>query len=123
MELLEAHDWPGNIRELENVIERAVALEKSQTILPESLPEHIVRRVPKGPAAAGLLPESGFDLEEHVEGLEQEYIAQALAARGWRAGEGGRAAGHELPVLPLLRQEIQPQVIHWEGTTSIEVPR
>ncbi len=82
MDLLEAHDWPGNIRELENVIERAVALEKSQTILPESLPEHIVKRVPKGPAAAGLLPEAGFNLEEHVEGLEKEYITQALARAG-----------------------------------------
>ncbi len=78
MDLLDAYEWPGNIRELENVIERAVALEKSQMVLPESLPEHIVRRVPKGPAAAGLLPESGFNLEEHVEGLEKEYIAQAL---------------------------------------------
>ena len=82
MDLLEAYDWPGNIRELENVIERAVALEKSQTILPESLPEHIVKRVSKGPAAAGLLPETGFNLEEHVEGLEKEYITQALARAG-----------------------------------------
>jgi two-component system response regulator PilR (NtrC family) len=82
MDLLAAYEWPGNIRELENVIERAVALEKSQTILPESLPEHIVKRVPKGPAAAGLLPETGFNLEEHVEGLEKEYIAQALARAG-----------------------------------------
>jgi two-component system response regulator PilR (NtrC family) len=82
MNLLEAYEWPGNIRELENVIERAVALEKSQTILPESLPEHIAKRVAKGPAAAGLLPESGFNLEEHVEGLEKEYITQALARAG-----------------------------------------
>ena len=82
MELLEAYEWPGNIRELENVVERAVALEKSQAILPESLPEHIVRRVPKGPAAAGILPESGFNLEEHVEGLEREYITQALHKAG-----------------------------------------
>ncbi len=82
LQLLEAYEWPGNIRELENVIERAVALEKSQAILPESLPEHIVKRVAKGPAAAGLLPESGFNLEEHVEGLEKEYIAQALARAG-----------------------------------------
>ena len=81
-DLLDAYEWPGNIRELENVIERAVALEKSQTILPESLPEHIVKRVAKGPAAAGLLPESGFNLEEHVEGLEKEYITQALARAG-----------------------------------------
>jgi two-component system response regulator PilR (NtrC family) len=82
VELLEGYEWPGNIRELENVIERAVALEKSQAILPESLPEHIVKRVPKGPAAAGLLPESGFNLEQHVEGLEREYITQALARAG-----------------------------------------
>jgi two-component system response regulator PilR (NtrC family) len=83
MDLLEAYDWPGNIRELENVVERAVALEKSHSILPESLPEHIVKRLPKGPAAAGLLPESGFNLEKHVEGLEKEYITQALQrARG-----------------------------------------
>jgi two-component system, NtrC family, response regulator PilR len=82
MDLLEAYEWPGNIRELENVIERAVALEKSQTILPESLPEHIAKRVAKGPAAAGLLPESGFSLEEHVEGLEKEYITQALVRAG-----------------------------------------
>ena len=82
IELLEAYEWPGNIRELENVIERAVALEKSQTILPESLPEHVARRAPKGPAAAGLLPESGFNLEEHVEGVEKEYITQALVRAG-----------------------------------------
>jgi two-component system response regulator PilR (NtrC family) len=82
MELLEVYEWPGNIRELENVIERAVALEKSAAILPESLPEHIVKRVPRGPAAAGSLPESGFDLEEHVKVLEREYIAQALRKAG-----------------------------------------
>ncbi len=82
MDLLDAYEWPGNIRELENVIERAVALEKSQTILPESLPEHIAKRVAKGPAAAGLLPETGFNLEEHVEGLEKEYITQALNRAG-----------------------------------------
>jgi two-component system response regulator PilR (NtrC family) len=82
IDLLEAYEWPGNIRELENVIERAVALEKSQTILPESLPEHIAKRVPRGPAAAGLLPESGFNLELHVEGLEKEYITQALMRAG-----------------------------------------
>jgi len=82
MDLLEAYQWPGNIRELENVIERAVALEKHAAILPESLPEHIVKRVAKGPAAAGSLPESGFDMEEHVKGLEREYIAQALQKAG-----------------------------------------
>ena len=44
MELLMRHDWPGNIRELENVIERAVALEATPSILPESLPPDHSRR-------------------------------------------------------------------------------
>ena len=38
---LKLHDWPGNIRELENAMERAVALEQSPTILIDSLPEQL----------------------------------------------------------------------------------
>ncbi|MDD2891046.1 MAG: sigma 54-interacting transcriptional regulator [bacterium] len=41
MKLLNNYNWPGNIRELENVIERAVILEKSDIILPDSLPDKI----------------------------------------------------------------------------------
>jgi two-component system, NtrC family, response regulator PilR len=82
MALLQAYDWPGNIRELENVIERAVALEATPMVLPERLPAHIVDRAPKVAAAAAALPEAGFDLEEHVKGLEREFIAQALHRAG-----------------------------------------
>jgi two-component system, NtrC family, response regulator PilR len=82
MALLEAYEWPGNIRELENVIERAVALEKSSAILPESLPEHVMKRAPRTAVSPGALPESGFDLEEHVKDLERDYIAQALRKAG-----------------------------------------
>ncbi|MBD0373646.1 MAG: sigma-54-dependent Fis family transcriptional regulator, partial [Pyrinomonadaceae bacterium] len=39
LELLERYSWPGNVRELEHTIERAVALERSDTIQPESLPQ------------------------------------------------------------------------------------
>ena len=75
---LEQYDWPGNIRELENVIERAVALEQSPAILPESLPPTVRR--PRAPAGAApiYLPDGGFDLEQHVQGIEREYIAEAL---------------------------------------------
>src|SRR4249919_2832167 len=41
MVLLQRHEWPGNIRELENVMERAVALEPTPSILPESLPPSV----------------------------------------------------------------------------------
>ncbi|HEY7801658.1 MAG TPA: sigma-54 dependent transcriptional regulator, partial [Dehalococcoidia bacterium] len=82
--LLETYHWPGNIRELENVLERAVALETTPAILPESLPPHIrgeaVVEVAGGRSLA--LPASGFDLEEHVQQIERDYIAQALQRAG-----------------------------------------
>jgi DNA-binding NtrC family response regulator len=67
MALLMEHDWPGNIRELENVLERAVALEATPAILPDSLPPNIRGEVARGGTApVDALPESGFDLEAHV---------------------------------------------------------
>jgi two-component system response regulator PilR (NtrC family) len=84
LDLLITHDWPGNIRELENVIERAVALESTPTILAESLPSNIrgdaAPRPVSGPVEA--LPESGFDLEAHVKEIERSYIAEALKRAG-----------------------------------------
>jgi two-component system response regulator PilR (NtrC family) len=83
MELLTAHDWPGNIRELENVLERAVALESTPAILAHSLPASI-RGDSGRPAVppAEPLPESGFDLEAHVKEIERGYIAEALKRAG-----------------------------------------
>jgi two-component system, NtrC family, response regulator PilR len=84
LELLSGYDWPGNIRELENVIERAVALEPTPAILPDSLPAGIrgdsAPRTASAPADG--LPESGFDLEAHVKQIERGYIAEALKRAG-----------------------------------------
>jgi two-component system, NtrC family, response regulator PilR len=83
MDLLVQHEWPGNIRELENVIERAVALEATPTILPESLPPVIRGDVPRGSGGpVEALPASGFDLEAHVKEIERGYIAEALRRAG-----------------------------------------
>jgi len=83
LDLLMRYDWPGNARELENVIERAVALEGTPSILPESLPPMIrgseTRASAKGNDA---LPPTGFDLEAHVQQIERDYIAQALERAG-----------------------------------------
>ena len=85
MALLGAYSWPGNIRELENAMERAVALERTPTILPESLPEAL-HATSASPAATVAQPEgfpsSGFDLESHVQHIEREYIAEALRRAG-----------------------------------------
>ena len=90
---LVAHPWPGNVRELENAMERAVALERTPSILSESLPETVRGAAPAlSPSAAVLsaaTPEAprraldkGFDLEQHVQDLEREYIAEALRRSG-----------------------------------------
>jgi len=96
MALLTAHSWPGNVRELENALERAVALERTPSILPESLPD-TVRGTAQGvmspaTAAAAAAPDAtplarpvldrGFDLEQHVQHVEREYIAEALRRSG-----------------------------------------
>jgi two-component system response regulator PilR (NtrC family) len=94
MACLRVHTWPGNVRELENAMERAVALERTPSVLPESLPEAMRGGAPAPStvsiaaiAAAGAaepreLPEEGFDLEQHVQHLEREYIAEALRRSG-----------------------------------------
>jgi two-component system, NtrC family, response regulator PilR len=84
MEFLTSYDWPGNIRELENVIERAVALEGTPAVLPNSLPDQIRGESARAPSAASTegLPASGFDLEAHVQEIERGYIAEALKRAG-----------------------------------------
>jgi len=79
--LLEGYHWPGNIRELENVIERAVALESSPVILPDTL-SPVLRGLSTRPAPVIDLPESGFNLEAHVQELERGYLAEALRRSG-----------------------------------------
>lgn len=86
LELLKGYSWPGNIRELENAMERAVALERTPSILAESLPDpvrtgrHVVAAAVS--AAPEGFPTEGFDLEQHVQHLEREYIAEALRRAG-----------------------------------------
>jgi transcriptional regulator with GAF, ATPase, and Fis domain len=85
-QLLTAYDWPGNIRELENAIERAVVLGFSDTVQPEDLPETI---------RAQEAPEHGLS------GAKRDAIIRA-----WRQANGNyRAAAALLGVHPnsLLR--------------------
>jgi two-component system response regulator PilR (NtrC family) len=93
MELMQKYDWPGNIRELENTIERAVALESTPTVLPESLPPAVRGEAgrpapssqspsPSSQSGEAALPPSGFDLEAHVQEIERGYLAEALKRAG-----------------------------------------
>src|SRR5258706_5603821 len=63
LRLLENYSWPGNVRELEHTIERAVALENTEAIQPERLPDKITNYDPQRIAAAFTLPDEGVNLK------------------------------------------------------------
>lgn len=78
MDLLENYMWGGNVRELEHTVERAVALERTDEIQPERLPDHITNYNPERISAEFELPEDGLNLTAHLENLERTYVVEAL---------------------------------------------
>jgi DNA-binding NtrC family response regulator len=87
---LEAYDWPGNVREMENVIERTVALTDGVVIDRHDLPPQLAG----GNSDAELLPipkipAQGLSLPVTIDAIERAMIGQALAISG---GVKSRAA-------------------------------
>jgi len=90
MEHLERYSWPGNVRELEHTIERAVALERTDSIQPEALPQQVTNYNPARVAPSAFdLPDEGINLVAHLEHLEKTYLLEALRRTG---GNQTRAA-------------------------------
>src|SRR5205823_2086119 len=79
--ILESYRWPGNIRELENVIERALVLGSGEVFDVDALPPDL-RRPRDVLDIAVEIPESGLDLEATLDQIEQRYIHLALARTG-----------------------------------------
>lgn len=83
MKILKKYDYPGNVRELENIIERTVALEAGATILPESLPPFITTKggERKMVSSDGIeITEDGVDLDKIIGQIEKELIIKAVHA-------------------------------------------
>jgi two-component system response regulator PilR (NtrC family) len=78
MRLLELYSWPGNVRELEHTIERAVALERTEMIQPERLPEQVTNYSQTRVSSELQLPEEGINLTAHLDQLEKTYVLEAL---------------------------------------------
>ena len=105
LELLMRYPFPGNIRELENIIERSVALESSSIILPENLiiaEEGNGAAAPSGPA--GEFPETGVDLNGELERFEREIIRKALEKA---KGSKTKAASFLGVSFPSLRHRLE----------------
>ena len=79
MEILMSYPWPGNIRELENLVERLVILKGEGTICPDDLPDKFVsHKFSKEGALHITLPATGVNLKDVVEEFENNLILQAL---------------------------------------------
>jgi two-component system response regulator PilR (NtrC family) len=97
MRLLERYSWPGNVRELEHTIERAVALERTNSIEPERLPEKITNYNPYRVAEAMEFPDEGINLTAHLDQLEKTYVLEALR----------RTSGSQTNAAELLRLSVR----------------
>jgi DNA-binding NtrC family response regulator len=103
LHMLTEYDWPGNIRELENMMERLVVLKKHGTLSIEDLPEKICRK----PSGSELkeqfirFSEDGINLSREVEQYEKHLIMEALRKAN---GVTSRAA----------------QLLHLNRTTLVE---
>jgi two-component system, NtrC family, response regulator PilR len=81
MEVLKKYDYPGNVRELENIIERTVALEAGATILPESLPPLVTTTGGTRKLASAYdieVTDEGLDLEKVIGQIEKEILIKAI---------------------------------------------
>jgi two-component system response regulator PilR (NtrC family) len=89
LQVLMNYPWKGNVRELENIVERVALLCDRDVIMPEDLPGEIAQ----SEDALKYLPEfgdGGFDLEETMEKIEKEYLLKALEKANGTKTEAAR---------------------------------
>ena len=96
MDVLLSYSWPGNIREVENVIEYAINMEQSDTITVDSLPEKLVRKnkhVNSG-SGTGMMH---ISLKTQLDSAEKQILRECLNQTGWNL-EGKRQAAEQLGI-------------------------
>jgi DNA-binding NtrC family response regulator len=84
--MLDVYPWPGNIRELENLMERLAALHEGGTVTVDDLPDYMVNRASKvGPVLLNIPPD-GVDLEQ----VDKDLIREALERNQWNQTRAAR---------------------------------
>jgi DNA-binding NtrC family response regulator len=91
-ERLHEHDWPGNIRELKNVLERAVLMAHGSVLLPEHLPLEQLRPPAAEPAVAGA-PLAGYAPGLTLADVERLHIREVLALVNGHLGKASDVLG------------------------------
>jgi two-component system response regulator HydG len=110
-ERLLAYTWPGNVREIQNCVERAVALTRHEEITLEDLPEKIRDHRSSHVLVAGDDPSELVPLEE----VERRYIARVLEAAGGNKTLAAR-------ILGLDRKTLHRKIDRWTATPDAKAP-
>ncbi|MBL8489903.1 MAG: sigma-54-dependent Fis family transcriptional regulator [Rhodocyclaceae bacterium] len=95
MACLHAFDWPGNVRQLENVLMKAAVLERGDTLTAEHLPPEVVCHTGGDAGTGGTAPGRIPTLRE----LERDHIRRVLQSTGWHKGEACEILGISRPKL------------------------
>jgi two-component system, NtrC family, response regulator AtoC len=91
MRRLMAYSWPGNVRQLENAVERAVAISAGRAQIDAAdLPAEIQQAREPALTSAMALPEEGLDLERFVANVERELIQRSLERTGGNKGQAAK---------------------------------
>ncbi len=91
MKKLMVYDYPGNVRELENIVERAVALSRSSEIQLDALPPNVLDM--RSAAGAPMIPAEGVKLENLLDEYERSLLGEALRLSGGVKKEAARLLG------------------------------
>ena len=83
MEMLEKYDWPGNIRELENTIERLAILKSGKTVSLADFPEKFLESERPVTSQNVKIPDSGISFKRAVQDFENGLILKALEKSNW----------------------------------------
>ncbi len=91
MQAMEEYHWPGNVREMENIIERTIALTDSQIIGRKDLPSDIGKSLSKTTSFPPQVTPRGINMNRVIADIERDMIAQAMVL-----GHGVKARAAEL---------------------------
>ncbi|HEX2205927.1 MAG TPA: sigma-54 dependent transcriptional regulator [Longimicrobium sp.] len=92
-ERMREHAWPGNIRELKNVTERAVLLSHGSVLLPEHLPLEQLRSAAPEPASGASAPLGGYAPDLSLADVERLHIREVLRLVGGHLGKASEVLG------------------------------
>ena len=106
LEALQEYDWPGTVRELENMVERLVVLTKGAQLGVEFLPEKMLRSAAAAHTPAGVVPDDETTLEGATLALRRRMVITALQAEGGNRVAAARRLGISRSYLHRLISEL-----------------